>query len=76
MASIVKRGKKYVVVYYYTDEKGVRRQKWEPAFATKQEAQKRLNEIQYQMDTGTFIPPSCITVSEFLDEFVELYGIP
>ena len=74
MASIVKRGKKYVVVYYYTDEKGVRRQKWEPAFATKQKAQKRLNEIQYQMDTGTFIPPSCITVSEFLDEFVELYG--
>ena len=30
MASIVRRGKKYVVVYYYTDEEGVRRQKWEP----------------------------------------------
>ena len=66
MASIVKRGKKYVVVYYYTDEEGVRRQKWEPPVATKKEAERRLHEIQHEMDIGTFIPPSCISVKDFL----------
>ena len=35
MATIVKRGKKYSVVYNYTDENGVQRQKWEPPVATK-----------------------------------------
>ena len=50
MASIVRRGKKYVVVYYYTDEEGVRRQKWEPPVATKKEAERRLDEIQHEMD--------------------------
>ena len=74
MASIVKRGKKYVVVYYYTDEEGVRRQKWEPPVATKKEAERRLHEIQHEMDIGTFIPPSCISVKDFLSEFVEIYG--
>ena len=74
MASIVKRGKKYVVVYYYTDEEGVRRQKWEPPVATKKEAERRLHEIQHEMDIGTFIPPSCISVKDFLAEFVEIYG--
>ena len=31
-------GKKYAVVYYYTDENGVQRQKWEPPVDTKKEA--------------------------------------
>ncbi len=74
MATIVKRGKKYAVVYYYTDENGVQRQKWEPPVDTKKEAQKRLNEILYEMDNGTFIRPSCMTVRDFLGEFVEMYG--
>ena len=74
MATIIKRGKKYAVVYYYTDENGVQRQKWEPPVDTKKEAQKRLNEIQYEMDHGTFIRPSCMTVQDFLAEFVEMYG--
>ena len=38
MATIIKRGKKYAVVYYYTDENGVQRQKWEPPVDTKKEA--------------------------------------
>lgn len=29
MASIIKRKSKYSVVYYYIDEEGVKRQKWE-----------------------------------------------
>lgn len=74
MATIVKRGKKYSVVYYYTDENGEQQQKWEPPVSTKKEALKRKNEIEHQMDTGDFIAPSRMKVSEFLKEFVEMYG--
>lgn len=39
MASIVKRKKKYSVVYTYVDESGKKRQKWE-TFDTSTEAKK------------------------------------
>ena len=75
MATIVKRGNKYSVVYNYTDENGVTRQKWEPPIPTKKEAQKRKNEIEHEMATGTFIVPSTMKVKDFLNEFVEMYGL-
>ena len=74
MATIVKRGKKYSVVYYYTDRDGKQQQKWEPPVSTKKEATRRKNQIEYQIDNGTFIPPSNVTVENFLNDFVELYG--
>ena len=74
MATIVKRGKKYSVVYNYTDENGVQRQKWEPPVATKKEAKQRLAEVEYEIQKGTFIVPTCRKVSDFLAEFVEVYG--
>ncbi len=74
MATIVKRGKKYSVVYYYTDRDGKQQQKWEPPVSTKKEATRRKNQIEYQIDNGTFIPPSNVTVEDFLNDFVELYG--
>ena len=40
MASIQKRGKKYAVVYTYTDSADVKRQKWE-TYGTKKEAAAR-----------------------------------
>ena len=42
MASIVKRGKHYCVVYNYQTEKGDRKQKWE-SYRTKAEAEQILN---------------------------------
>ena len=74
MATIVKRGKKYSVVYYYTDENGEQQQKWEPPVSSKKEAQRRKNEIEHELDTGTFIPPARVKVGEFLNDFVEMYG--
>ena len=74
MATIVKRGKKYSVVYNYTDENGVQRQKWEPPVATKKESRQRLAEVEYEIQKGTFIVPTCRKVSDFLVEFVEVYG--
>ncbi len=73
MASITKRGKKYYVVYRYEDEAGKTQQKWEP-FSTKKEAQKRKNEIEHEMDTGTFIRPSSMKIKDYLAEFVDMYG--
>ena len=73
MASIQKRGKKYAVVYTYDDSKGEKKQKWE-TFITKKEALKRKAAVENEINNGTFIPPSELTVKDFLRDFVELYG--
>lgn len=73
MASIIKRKNKYSVVYYYEDERGEKRQKWE-TWGTYNEALKRKAEIEYKQSNGTFIPPNEITVRDFLYDFVCLYG--
>ena len=74
MASIIKRKTKYSVVYTYTDSNGAKRQKWETC-GSHVEAKKRKAEIEHQLDTGVFIPPSADTLSDFLDEYVSLYGV-
>ena len=74
MASIIKRKTKYSVVYTYTDSNGAKRQKWETC-GSHAEAKKRKAEIEHQLDTGVFIPPSADTLSDFLDEYVSLYGV-
>lgn len=52
MASIVKRKKKFSVVYTYVDDAGNKRQKWE-TFDTNAEAKKRKAQIEYQQDRVT-----------------------
>ena len=74
MASIVKRKKKYSVVYTYTDENGNKRQKWE-TFETNSEAKKRKLQVEYEQESGTFIPPSAKTVNDLLDEYMSIYGV-
>ena len=74
MASIVKRKKKYSVVYTYTDENGNKRQKWE-TFETNAEAKKRKLQVEYEQASGTFIPPSAKTVNDLLDEYMSIYGV-
>ncbi len=73
MASIIKRGKSFAVVYEYKDTEGTKRQKWE-TFPTKREASARKAEVENQQNKGTFIPPATTTVQEFLVDFVEMYG--
>ena len=74
MATIKKRGKNtFSVVYYYTDENGERKQKWETYHSYK-EAVKRKAEVENQQFTGAFVSPSKQTVREFLHDFVETYG--
>ena len=71
--SIIKRKKNYSVVYNYVDENGETKQKWE-TWHTHKEALKRKAEIENQQHTGTFLPPSNQTITEFLYDFVSLYG--
>lgn len=73
MASIKRRRGKYHVVYYYLNEDGEKKQKWE-SFDTEAEAKHRKAEIEYKQGSRTFIAPSKTTVAAFLDDFVSLYG--
>ena len=73
MASIIKRKKNYSVVYNYTDDNGETRQKWETCH-THAEALKRKAEVENQQYTGTFLPPSNQNITDFLHDFVSLYG--
>lgn len=75
MATIIKRKKKFSVVYTYQNENGEKKQKWE-TFGNHKEALKRKNEVEYQQQTNTFKPPSktVYTISELLYDFVLLYG--
>lgn len=65
MATIRKRKDKYVVIYDYINEKGVRKQKWETC-ESKTEANKRAKEIEYEKLHDTFVTPNDQTVAEFL----------
>jgi len=73
MASIIKRKKNYSVIYNYLDENGETKQKRE-TWPTHKEALRRKAEIENQVHTGTFLPPTKQTVSEFMRDFVTLYG--
>ena len=73
MASIVKRGDHFYVVYLYTDGTGKRKQKWEP-YKTQPEAKTRQKEIEYKEQIGTFVIPQCNTLDDLLKEYVSLYG--
>ena len=73
MATIIKRKKAYSVVYNFTDEKGETKQKWE-TWHTFKEAQKRKAEVENAILTDTFVPPTKQTISDFLYDFVCLYG--
>ena len=74
MASIVKRKKKFSVVYTYIDENGNKRQRWE-TFETNAEAKKRKAQVEFEQENGTFIIPTAKTVNDLLDEYISIYGV-
>jgi len=73
MASIIKRKKSYSAVYSYQDENGETKQKWE-TWHTYKEALKRKAEVENQLNSGTFLPPTDQKVSDFLYDFAATYG--
>lgn len=73
MASIVKRNNRFCVVYHYLEANGQKKQKWE-TFNNMTEAKKRLKEVEYKEQLGTFVVPKCKTVNDLMDEYIALYG--
>ena len=73
MASIKKRGNKFVVIYDYRDEKNARHQKWENFF-NKEDAIKFKKKIELDKVCNQMLTPSSQTVEEFLLTWAKLYG--
>ena len=75
MASIVKRGKSYSVVYYQGTGKK-RQQVWESGLSYST-AKSRKAQIEHEQatNTTTTVDSKDMTVSEFLYEFIEKYGL-
>ncbi|MFD0675302.1 MULTISPECIES: site-specific integrase [unclassified Paenibacillus] len=53
------------------DEQGNRKQKRKRGFRTKKAAQKEMTAVMVEVQNGTYIMPSKITVDRFLDEWLE-----
>ena len=75
MASIVKRGKSYSVVYYQGTGKK-RQQVWESGLSySTDKSRKAQIEHEQATNTTTTVDSKDMTVSEFLYEFIEKYGL-
>lgn len=72
MASIVKRGKTYSLVFYEREGKN-RHQVWESGL-NYNAAKARKSQLEYETAQHTHIDRNDLTVSEFLYEFIEKYG--
>lgn len=72
MASIVKRGKKYAVVYYEGEGKS-RHQVWESGLSYNA-AKTRKAQLEYEFSQQTHIVRNALTVADFLREFLHKYG--
>jgi len=72
MASIIKRGKSYSIVYYEGEGKS-RRQIWESGLSYTA-AKARKAKLELEEVENTHVDQNNITVGQFLDEFIEKYG--
>ena len=52
---------------------GKRKQQWVTVRGTKKEAEKKLSELQHQLNTGEFVKTSKLTVREFLTQWFQDY---
>ena len=71
MASIVKRGKTYSIVYY-EGEGAKRHQVWESGLSYSA-ARARKAQIEYEIAENIHVDKNDLTVNEFLHEFFEKY---
>lgn len=70
---IRKRGKKYCIVIDISpdSETGKRRQKWFSGYKTKKEAEADVAKKITELNEGTFVEPSKVTLKSFLSEWIE-----
>ena len=55
---------------------GKRKQQWVTVKGPKKAAEKRLAELQHQLDTGGYIKPDKVTLGSFLDQWLQDYVWP
>lgn len=55
---------------------GKRKQMWTSIKGTKKDAEKRLAELLYQLDTGTFVKPGKTTLGQYLEGWLKDYAWP
>lgn len=72
MASIVKRGKTYSVVYYEGEGKN-KHQVWESGLSYNT-AKSRKAQVEYEISQNIHIDSNDLTVEQFLYDFIEKYG--
>ena len=73
---IRKRGEKSwaVILDIGRDETGKRRQRWHSVKGSKKDAQRELTRLLREMDTGSYIEPNKINVSDYLDRWLADYA--
>lgn len=52
---------------------GKRKQQWVTVRGTKKAAESKLAELQHQLDTGSFLQPSKLTVGNFMRQWLRDY---
>ena len=52
---------------------GQRKQQWVSVKGTKKDAEKKLAELLHQIDTGTFVQPTKLTIADFLEQWLRDY---
>ena len=68
--SVIKRGKTYsVVLDLGRDADGKRIRKWHSGYRIENLAERARTDLLGQVDTGTYVAPTAMTVGEFLDEW-------
>ena len=75
---IRKRGKSSwaVVLYLGRDATGKERHKWHSVRGTRRDAQRELARLLHETNTGSYVEPARMTVSEFLDRWLTDYAKP
>ncbi len=58
----------YVVIELPRDENGKRRQKWHGGFRTRKDAEAERAKLVHEMNTGTYVEPSAITLAEWVGQ--------
>ncbi|MFZ3171924.1 MAG: site-specific integrase [Carboxydocellales bacterium] len=72
---IRKRGKSWcIIVDIGHDENGKRKQKWFSGYPTKKEAEKDVARVVSEIDNGTFIQTTNITLGQFIQAWLSDYG--
>jgi hypothetical protein len=71
--TVIKRGNRYTVVIDKgrNPATGKRLRDWHSGFRYRKDAEQKRTELLRQLDTGSYVEPSRVTMGEFLDEWME-----